>query len=67
MVRPKNIGTPLVQLTAEFAIGYIKLKHIMTGHQCHLRQFAHIPGAYDHASAIGIIFYLMNDITNLVN
>ena len=39
----------------------------MTGHQGHFRKISYIPGTDDQATAIGILFYLLNEFTNLVN
>lgn len=61
------VGAALVKLAAEFAIGYIKLKKGMTGHQGHLRKLAYIPGADDHAAAVGITLDLVQHLADLVD
>src|SRR5439155_16590028 len=56
----------LVQLAAEPAIHNIKLKNSMTGHQGHLRQLRHVPGADDQTAAIGRLFDLPDQLGDLV-
>ena len=70
----ENIGTALVQLTAELGFfarvlrrRYIELKERMAGHECHLVELGHVPCAHDDAAAVGVGFEGVNDLLNLVN
>ena len=38
----------------------------MAGHEFHLRQIGHIPGADNHPAAVGIVFDLVNNVLHLV-
>ena len=46
----KGVGTSLLQLTRQFAILHIKLKHGMTWRQGHLLDICHVPGTYNQPS-----------------
>ena len=39
----------------------------MAGHECHFVEFADVPGADDHASGVGVVFDLIDNLGNLVN
>src|SRR5882757_6535989 len=66
------VRTPLIQLTAESLPAiriacHIELKQRMTRHKRHIRQIGHVPGADDEATAVGILFYLLDDLGDLVD
>jgi signal peptidase I len=68
----EDVGAALIKLTAQsgLAIGvarYIKLEKSVTRHQCHLRQIGHIPGADDQSAAVGRLFYLRDQLGDLVD
>ena len=69
----KDVGAALVQLAAElagfavFARCDIELEKRMTGHQRHLAQVGHIPGADDDAARVRVGFEGFDDLTDLVN
>src|ERR1700722_15678478 len=68
----EHVRAPLVKLTTKplpaIRIGCdIKLKKRMTGHEGHLRQIGHVPGADDEAAAVGTLFYLVDDLGDLAD
>jgi len=38
----------------------------MAGRQVHIGQVGHIPGIYDNATRIGIVFYLVDGLADLI-
>ena len=64
--RPENIGTALVKLQAQFAVGNIKLKEHMTGWKVHVGQIGHVPRANDNSPRIGMMLYHIHRFRNLV-
>jgi signal peptidase I len=68
----KDVGTALVKLTAQplLSIGTgrdIELEKCMTGHQRHLGKIGDIPGTDDQPAAVGILFYLVDQLTDLID
>ena len=63
----KYIGAALVHLTAQFAIGHIKLEKSMAGRQGHVLDLSHVPGADNEAPGVGIVFDLLRHLTDLVD
>src|SRR4051812_41232111 len=62
----EDIRATLVQLTAQLAIGYIKLEQCMAGAKCHPWQVANIPCRDDEPTGIRIPLYLFYHILYLV-
>lgn len=67
------ISTPLIQLTAEFSICYIKLKQCMTRRRSSIwifdkfDYFSNIPSIDNNSSAMRVVFNLTYYITNLIS
>ena len=66
------ISTPLIQLTAEFSICYIKLKQYMTRRRSiwifdKFDYFSDIPSIDNNSSAMRVVFNLTYYITNLIS
>ena len=58
----------MVELAAQAAClsVHVKLKEGVTGRQCHLIQFAWVPGRDDVASALGLGLDLLDNLVDLV-
>ena len=65
--KQEDVGAALVELAAELAVGHIELEEGVAGHECHLVQLGHVPGADDDAAAVGIALELLDDFGNLVD
>lgn len=65
--KQEDIGAALVELAAELAIGHIELEEGVAGHERHLVQFGHVPGADDDAAAVRVALELFDDFGNLVD
>ena len=70
----KDVSAALVQLTAQtafaarcFAGRHIELEKGMAGHERHLVELGHVPGAYDDAAAVGVGLEGMDDVSDLVD
>lgn len=63
----ERIGGPLVQVAAQLALCHVKLEKRVTGRQRHLVQIAYVPGAYDHAPAVGVVPELAQHHFDLVD
>ena len=65
--KQKYVSAALVELAAELAVGHVELEEGVAGHQGHLVQVGHVPGADDDAAAVGVGFELFDDFGNLVD
>lgn len=63
----EQIGTALIQLTAEFAFGYVELKEHVTGWQRHPFNFGYVPGTHDMPAAVGVVFEPVHQSFNLID
>jgi hypothetical protein len=63
----KNVGAALIELQAQFAVGYIKLKQGMAGSQMHFGQFGYVPCTDDNAARIGIVLDRFHRLRNLID
>ena len=70
----KDVGTALVELAAQRAAptgllrrGHVELEERVAGHQRHLAEVGHVPGADDDAPGIGIGFERLDHIADLVD
>mgnify|MGYP003394306645 CR=1 FL=1 len=70
----KDVGAALVKLAAEFGFlagvlrwGHIKLKESMAGHQRHLGQLGHVPGAHDDAATVRVVLEGVHHLLDLVD
>ena len=61
------IGTPLIQLTTEPAARHVELEQGVTGGQFHLGNVRGIPGGYDVAAGIRILFQTLDQLGDLVH
>ena len=63
----EDVGAALVELAAELSFSHIELEEGVAGHEGHLVQLGHVPGADDDAAAVGIALELLDDFGNLVD
>ena len=70
----ENVGAALVKLAAQAAFatrgcggGDVKLEKCVAGHERHLVEFGHVPGADDDAAAVGVGFERVDDLLDLVH
>src|SRR6185295_5339800 len=50
----KNVRAALVELAAQFVVRHVELEERVAGHELHLVELAHVPGADDDAARIRI-------------
>ena len=62
-----HVGTSLVHLAREFAIGNVKLAKHVAGGQCHFLQIGRIPGGHNDAPILWSILDFPNAIGQLVD
>src|SRR6516162_9947371 len=60
------VCTPLVELATQFSLGYIKLEHRMTRHECHFWKIGYIPGTDNQSPAVRRRSDLSDHLGNLV-
>ena len=46
----ENVGAALVELTTQPPVRHVELEERVTGHELHLVELAHVPGADDDAA-----------------
>ena len=63
----EGVGTALVELQAEFAVGHIELEEGVAGGKVHVLQVAHVPGIDDDATAVGVVLDGVDDLLDLVD
>ncbi len=70
----KDVRTTLVQLAAETTTTtglcgwrHVELEEGVAGHQGHLGQLGHVPGAHDDAAAVGVLLELLHHFGDLVD
>ena len=63
----EGVGTTLVELAREFAIGHIELKKYVARGQSHTLNLAHIPRRHNHSTRIGVFLNSFYHLDNLVD
>ena len=63
----EDVGTALVELATEFAVGDIELEKGVTGRERHVLDFAGIPCANDVAAAVGVALEISDEVGDLVH
>src|SRR5690554_4306428 len=76
----KQVGTALVKLTRQLAVGHVELEQAVARRQCHaafthvvlranglVRQFCRVPGGDDQAPGVGFGANLVDDFADLVD
>ena len=61
------IGRTLIKLAAEATVGYIELEKDMAGREVHQGQFAYIPCRNKEAAGVRVAFYLVDEVSDLVD
>ena len=63
----EGVGRSLVELERETVAGHVELEDSVTGGQCHLVHFGHVPGGDNHTTGVGIVFQLVEYVLDLVD
>ena len=63
----EDVAGALVELAGEPAVGHVELEKAVAGRKRHLVHEARIPGAHDHAAAVGIGPELLHQVLDLVD
>ena len=62
----EGVGTALVELQAELAVGHVELEEGVAGGQVHVLEVAHVPCVDDDAPAVGVVPDGVDDLLYLV-
>ena len=63
----ESVGRALVEETGESAIGDVELEEDVAGWEGHFVDIGHVPGADNHAPAVGSLSNLLHDFFDLVD
>lgn len=63
----KYVGTPLVELQAQFTLCHIELEEGMTGWKVHVGDIGYVPRADNDAARIGIVLYGLYHLGYLID
>ena len=63
----EGVGTALIQLQAQSAVGHVELEESVAGRQVHVAEVAYVPGAYDDAARVGILLDGLYRFADLVD
>ena len=63
----KNVGAALVELARQLVVGDVELEQGVAGHQGHLGQLGHVPGADDDAARVAVRPELLDNLGDLIN
>lgn len=61
------VGTALVELKTQLAVGDVELEKGMARRQLHVREVGDVPCADNYAARVGIVFYVVDSLGNLVD
>ena len=63
----EGVGTTLIELARELAIGNIELEQDVARWQCHILHIRYVPRRDNHTTRVGVILDCVNHLLNLVN
>ena len=63
----EDVGAALVELAAQPSVRHVELEERVAGHELHLVELAHVPGAHDDAARIRIGAQLLHHLGDLVD
>mmetsp|Transcript_50959 Transcript_50959/g.119503 ORF Transcript_50959/g.119503 Transcript_50959/m.119503 type:complete len:266 (+) Transcript_50959:42-839(+) len=63
----EDVRRALVELAAQLAVRHVELEEGVAGHQRHLGQVGHVPGADDDAAAVRVGLERLHDVGDLVD